>query len=83
MEKILDIVDDIGSALQSDPSQALHYSSEELDKHLEDLKQHAERCTKDTGSVVKKFTDWQLKVTKIINFTEVQGNYLSLHIESF
>lgn len=83
MEKILDNVDEIGSALQSDPSQDLHYSSEELDKHLEDLKQHAERCTKDTGSVVEKFGDWQSKVTKIIPLPEVQGSYISPHVESF
>lgn len=82
MDRILDTVDDIRSALRSRSDDTLQHSSEELAKHLDDLKQRALGCTKDTESVAKKFAEWRLEVTKISEaFAEVQGNHLLFHVE--
>lgn len=85
MDKILDSVEDIKAALESkSDEEELKEISEELADYLGDLKKCAEECTKDTKSVVEKFTVWQSEVTKInLAFTETPCNYHLSHILYF
>ena len=84
MDKTLDSVDDIRSALESKPEADLQAGREELAEHLNNLKQHAKRCTTATGSAVKKFTAWHSEVRKInLAYSEKGSNYhLSLSVAS-